>query len=128
LPERGSDHLGDDPVGAYRESAAALQRAFRRPEVLERSYRGPLGDATGADRLQIRLYDLPTHGWDLAQATGIPADLPDDLAEHALALVRDQLSTQPRTGRFAQPQPIHHTVPPIEQLAAFLGRQVPARL
>ncbi|SCF56688.1 hypothetical protein GA0115254_10145, partial [Streptomyces sp. Ncost-T10-10d] len=51
MPERGADLLGDDPVGACRASGASLQAAFSRPGVLERSYRGPLGSATGAERL-----------------------------------------------------------------------------
>jgi uncharacterized protein (TIGR03086 family) len=124
MPARGANHLGDDPPSAYRASAAALQEAFARPGVLERSYPGPLGNATGAERLQIRLYDLLTHGWDLARATGIAADLPNDLAKQALTFARNQVATQPRTGRFAEPQPIDDTDPPIEQLAAFLGRRV----
>jgi hypothetical protein len=77
--------------------------------------------------LQIRLYDLLTHGWDLAEAPAIPANLPDDLTEQALAFARDQLSSQPRTGRFAEPQPIDDTGSAIERLAAFLGRQVRSR-
>jgi hypothetical protein len=84
--------------------------------------RGPLGDATGAERPQIRLYDLLAHGWELVRATGIPAWLPDDLAEQALPF--DQLSTQLRTGGFAEPQPIDDTATAIERLAASLGRQV----
>jgi uncharacterized protein (TIGR03086 family) len=124
MPERGADRLGDDPLGAYQASVAALQDAFGHPGVLERSYAGPLGNATGAERLQIRLYDLLVHGWDLGQAIGIAAQMPDDLAEQALAFARDQLSTQPRTGRFAEPQPIDDTATAIERLAAFMGRQV----
>jgi uncharacterized protein (TIGR03086 family) len=127
MPERGADRLGDDPAGAYRSSSASLQGAFSRPGVLERSYRGPLGSATGAERLQIRLYDLLAHGWDLAQATGVPARLPEELAEQALAFVQVQLSTQSRTGRFAEPQPIKETAPAIDRLAAFLGRPVPSQ-
>jgi uncharacterized protein (TIGR03086 family) len=118
VPERGADRLGDDPVGACRASSASLQAAFSRPGVLERSYAGPLGSATGAERLQIRLYDL------LARATGIPARLPEDLAEQALAFVQVQLSLQSRTGRFAEPQPVEETAPAIDRLAAFLGRPV----
>lgn len=49
--ERGADHVGDDPPRAYRASAAALQTAFDQPGVLERTYRGPLGAATGAELL-----------------------------------------------------------------------------
>jgi uncharacterized protein (TIGR03086 family) len=128
MPERGADHVGNDPVGAYWASTASLQAAFARPGVLERSYPGPLGSATGAELLQTRLYDLLTHGWDLMQATGIRAQILEELAEQALAFVRDQLSTQPRTGRFAEPQPVDDTAPAIDRLAAFLGRSVPAQL
>lgn len=123
-PERGIDRLGDDPAGAYRDSATALRAAFVQPGVLERTYTGALGDATGAERLQIRLYDLLAHGWDLAQATGQPADLPDDLAEQALIFAQAQLATQPRTGRFAPAQPVADTAPAIDRLAAFLGREI----
>src|SRR6266566_1617066 len=83
---------------------AALQAAFGRPGALERTYRGPLGTATGAERLQIRLYDLLAHGWDLAQATGQPAGLPDDLADQSLAFVRTQL-TRPSPARPLRPGP-----------------------
>jgi uncharacterized protein (TIGR03086 family) len=126
LPERGLDHLGDDPAGAYRASGATLQAAFDQPGILERSFRGSLGTATGEEFLQIRLYDLLAHGWDLAQATGQPAVLPEDLAEQALTFARAQLSTQPRTGRFGPAQPIAEDAPAIDRLVAFLGRPTSA--
>jgi uncharacterized protein (TIGR03086 family) len=126
-PERVADRLGKDPIGAYRESGSALQAAFEQPGVLERTYQSPLGAATGSDRLQMRLYDLLVHGWDLAQATGQPAALPDDLAEQSRAFARAQLSTQPRTGRFGPVQPIADGAPAIDRLAAFLGRPVSTR-
>ena len=61
-PRPVPDHEETDPLGAYRHSAAALQEAFARPGVLARQYEGPLGSATGADRLEIRMYDLLAHG------------------------------------------------------------------
>jgi uncharacterized protein (TIGR03086 family) len=122
LPERGLDHLGDDPAGAYRVSGATLRAAFDQPGILERSFRGSLGTATGEEFLQIRLYDLLAHGWDLAQATGQPAVLPEDLAEQALTFARVQLSTQPRTGRFGPAQPTADDAPAIDWLVTFLGR------
>lgn len=125
MPERGADRLGDDPAGAYRRSAAALQAAAARPGVLERSQRTPLGTATGAERLQWRIADLLTHSWDLIQATSVAAELPDDLIEQALAFVQAQLPSQPRAGRFSDPQPIGDDATAISRLAAFTGRQVP---
>jgi uncharacterized protein (TIGR03086 family) len=116
--------VGDDPLHNYRESATALQRAFTQPGVLDRHYVGPLGSATGAERLQIRLYDLLAHGWDLAQATGQLANLPDELAEQSLEFVRTQLTEPSRAGRFGPATTIRDDAPAIERLVAFLGRPV----
>jgi uncharacterized protein (TIGR03086 family) len=125
MPERRADRLGADPGGAYHRSAAALQAAAALPGVLERRQATPLGVATGAERLHWRVADLLAHGWDLVQATGAAVELPDDLAEQALTFVRAQLPSQPRAGRFAEPQPIRDNAPAIDRLAAFTGRPVP---
>jgi uncharacterized protein (TIGR03086 family) len=122
-PRPAADHIEEDPVGTYRDSAATLLAAFGRPGVLDRTYRSPLGAATGAERLQIRLYDLLAHGWDLAQATGQPAELPEDLAEQSLAFVRTQLTEQARPGRFSPARMVADHAPAIERLVAFLGRR-----
>lgn len=123
-PDLSGDHLGDDPVGAYRDSGVAIQAAFEQPGVLEWTCRGPLGTASGAARLHLRIADLLAHGWDLAQATGQPAELAEDLAEQALVFARTQLSTVPRTGRFSPAQPVADDAPAIDRLVAFLGRPV----
>ena len=124
-PRRGGAGAAEeDLVRAYRESAAALLAAFSQPGALDRSYRGPLGAATGAERLQIRLYDLLAHGWDLARATGQPAQLPDDAAEHALAFARVQIVDSTRPGRFGPVQVVSPEAPAIDRLVAFLGRRV----
>lgn len=65
---------------------------------------------------------LLAHGWDLAQATGQPAGLPDDLAEQSLAFVRTQLTEQARPGRFGPAQIATEQASAIERLVAFLGR------
>jgi uncharacterized protein (TIGR03086 family) len=124
MPERGADRLGVDPAGAYRRSVVALQAAAARPGVLERSQTSPVGVATGVERLQWRIADLLVHGWDLVQATGVVAELPDDLVEQALTFVQAQLPSQPRTGRFSDPQPIRDNASAIDRLAAFTGRPV----
>jgi hypothetical protein len=41
-PERGSESVGDDLVGAYRESGTAMKAAFDQSGVLERTFHGPL--------------------------------------------------------------------------------------
>lgn len=124
-PQRSAaDDVEQDPVGAYRDTAATLLSAFTAPGVLDREYQGPLGSATGAERLQIRLYDLLAHGWDLARATGQRAELPDDVAEQSLAFALTQVSEQARPGRFGPAQTIDERASGIERLVAFLGRPV----
>lgn len=118
------DYVETDPVGAYRSSAAELLSAFGRPGALEHQYVGPLGAATGEERLRIRMYDLLAHGWDLAQATDQRADLPEDLAEQSLRFVRTQLTAASRAGRFGPAVSTARNAPAIERLVAFLGRAV----
>ena len=108
----------DDPAAAFRTSAAALVLAFVAPGALERELAGPLGSATGAERLQIRVYDLLAHGWDLAQATGQP----EDVAERSLSFARTQVLDTSRAGRFAPAREVAPEAPALERLAAFLGR------
>lgn len=124
MPDRSVDHLGADPAEAFRRTSAALQAAAARPGVMEQSQTSPLGSATGAERLRWRVADLLVHGWDLAQAIGTPARLPGDLVERVLGFVRAQLPGQPRTGRFAEPQPVPDDAPALDQLIAFTGRPV----
>ncbi|MFG1793857.1 TIGR03086 family metal-binding protein [Nocardia sp. NPDC049149] len=121
MPARDGEHLGDDPIEAYRTSTASMLAAFARPGVLERDFSG----ATGADRLRLRLADLITHGWDLAQATGIPVELPDELAEQSLFFLEGQLAMRPRGAQFADAQPVDAAASALDRLAAFAGRSVP---
>jgi len=125
-PELGADHLGDDPAAAYRDTSAAVRTGFDQPGALERTYHGPLGAISGAAWLQVRITDLLAHGWDLARATGQPAELPEDLAEQALVFSRVQMSSVSRIGRFGPAQPVADDAPAIDRLAAFLGRPVRA--
>jgi uncharacterized protein (TIGR03086 family) len=123
-PPARADIAPPDLLPAYRESAQRLMAAFGAPGVMERSFESPMGSATGAERLSIRLYDLLAHGWDLADGTGQEADLPEDAAEAALAFVSNQLADQARSGRFAAAQPARVDASAVVRLVAFLGRPI----
>jgi uncharacterized protein (TIGR03086 family) len=108
----------------FRDSAITLLDRFAQPGALDRSYAGPLGSATGSDRLRIRLYDLLAHGWDIAIATGQPVQLPVDAAKDSLVFAREQISDDARAGRFGPSQPTVDSASAIDQLVAFLGRRI----
>ncbi|HEY7013257.1 MAG TPA: TIGR03086 family metal-binding protein [Streptosporangiaceae bacterium] len=112
-------------VEAYRDSAAALLRAFRQPGVLDRVHTVPIGPVPGIAALHLRITEVLVHGWDLARATGQHADFPEDLAEQELAFSRSKLADIP-AGRtpFAPPQPVPEDAPAIDRLVALLGRNV----
>jgi uncharacterized protein (TIGR03086 family) len=124
------DILGDDPVGAYREMGAALLAAFTQPAVFERTFQVPAGRVPGVVMLHLRITELLVHGWDLARATGQPAQLPDDLAEQEFAFARGPHAPDvPRTGQpFGPVQSVADDAPAIDRLAAYLGRPVTTEL
>jgi len=68
-----------------------------------------------------------THGWDLAQALGRAADLPEDAAEESLAFARaDGRAVRPSGGGcFGPARHVADAAPAIVRLVAFLGRDVP---
>ncbi len=119
LHEQGADLVGDDPLGAYRRSAAALLEVLGRAQVRERLEEGPL-----AEQVQLRLADLVTHGWDLTQATGVPVELPAEFAERSLDFIQRQLAVRPRGTQFAEAQPVDDDAPAVDRLAAFAGRTI----
>ncbi|HET7017939.1 MAG TPA: TIGR03086 family metal-binding protein [Streptosporangiaceae bacterium] len=127
--EPAANEIGPDAdlPAAYRESAAALLAAFGAPGALERIVTVPFGTVPGSVALHLRVTEVLVHGWDLAQATGQPADFPADAAEHELAFSQSALEQLPPDRRpFAPPQPVSPDAPAIERLVACLGRSVTA--
>jgi uncharacterized protein (TIGR03086 family) len=118
-----ADRLGNDARGAYDASARDLLAAFAAPGVLERAVRVPFGTVPGAVARHLRITECLVHGWDLATALGVPFDPPAGLVEQEIAFSGPLLGQVP-PGRhvFAPSRAISDEAPPIERLAALLGR------
>lgn len=122
---RPADPLGADPVAAYSAATGELLAEFRQPGVLDQTVTLPIGPVPGAAAVQLRIIELLTHGWDLARATGQPLQFPDDVVEQALEVTRTRLADVPQEVKpFGPPQPVADDAPPIDTLAAALGRAV----
>jgi uncharacterized protein (TIGR03086 family) len=121
-----TDRLGDDAVGAFRASAAAVLDAFRSEGALERMVTVPAGTVPGIAALHLRTVEALVHGWDVAQGTGRRLEPSPTLVEQELAFTRDMLQRLPARpqgqGPFAPEQPAPDDAPPLDRLAALLGR------
>ncbi|WP_409462414.1 TIGR03086 family metal-binding protein [Amycolatopsis sp. GA6-003] len=123
LDPRSSDVLGTDPVAAYQDAVAGLLAAFRQPGVLERVYEVPAGTVPGIAAVQLRIVEELVHGWDLARATGQKPNFEDAVVERGIAFSAAKLADLPAERRpFAPPVPVADDAPPLDRLAALLGR------
>ena len=107
----------------FDESAGALLAAFSQPGALDQVVQVPFGRASGVIALHLRLTEFLVHGWDLARATGQPADFPDDLVEQELAFTANALTAiPPERSPFRRPMPVADSAPALHRLVARLGR------
>lgn len=122
------DRTSGDLVAAYEASVQLLTTAFGAEGALERTVQGPRGAMPGVDLLWLIIGDQFVHGWDLARAIDLPADLDPELATellgHARASVTDALRGPDGVAPFGPVRAAPAGAGPADQLAAFLGRAV----
>ncbi|WP_404383505.1 TIGR03086 family metal-binding protein [Knoellia locipacati] len=102
--------VGEDPAAEFRAAADAL---------LDKVASGEAGSVSSA-----ALPEFAVHGWDLAHSTGSTTDLDDEVAERALAFMRDNLTPDNRKGVFGPEVEASPDAPVQDRLAAFAGRTV----
>jgi uncharacterized protein (TIGR03086 family) len=115
--------LGPHPTTQFQDAAAAALAAWRSPGVFDRVIDAGPGPMPGRVLAGINLLDTATHTWDIAIATGQPAQLPDEVAAKVLEVSRATISPEIRSGRFGPEVTVGDDAGPTEQLVAFLGRQ-----
>lgn len=125
-PYPTGDYTAGDLVGTYDEGIRATLAGFAAPGVLESIIRLPFGEFPCERYLSLATNDTFVHGWDLAVATGQPADLDSSLA---LELLDESRRAIPDTFRGADGEApfgpvveIPDSAPAADRLAAFLGR------
>ena len=121
------DALPDDLAAGYRERAARGQAAWADDASLTRVVVAPFGPLPGSQIIGVYVSEQLTHGWDLAVATGQPAEADPDLVALADRSIRALLDPIPRGG----PVPFGPAVEPAgdagptARLAAYQGRSWP---
>jgi uncharacterized protein (TIGR03086 family) len=119
--------LDDDPGGMYRSTLDAMLEAWEQPGVLDRETALPVGRGRAELALYLHLGESLVHGWDLARATRQRPPWDDQVVEASLTQVRSWLPPQrPPGSPFSDATPVSPDAAPIDQLAAYLGREVGA--
>ncbi len=81
--------LGDDAVAAWASTCAAQAEAFSADAALHRQIDHPLGPISGRQFLDLRVFDITLHAWDLARSIGADERLDPELVDVVLNIVRN---------------------------------------
>ncbi|MGI9601061.1 MAG: TIGR03086 family metal-binding protein [Acidimicrobiales bacterium] len=115
------EHLGDDPVSAFRVQGDQTLAAWRRPGALEGEVDKPV-EMPAVAALGVNITDLGTHCWDLATATGQSLGLSDGTIEiidqwnHIL--VTDDVRAWGGFGEILEPS----SDAQLDRMLAYVGR------
>ena len=112
--------LGDDPFGSWAITSGAQLAAFEPDDALELLVDHPIGTMTGRRFLELRVFDLTLHAWDLARAIDADEQLAADLVDTVLDLVEHGA-----VGRgLTHPDTDKPDATPQERLLALTGRSI----
>ena len=117
------DVLGSDPVAAYDRSAESAATVFEVPGALDAPCAVSYGPVPGSVYAGHRVIDVLIHGWDVASATGQPAEIDPVLIDACWQVVRPQLSLLQGSGAFGVESRPSAEGDPQSSLLAALGRQ-----
>lgn len=111
----------DDELGrTYARLATEIVPAFA-DLADDTRVRAPWGEVPAHEAVRGFTVETTAHGWDLATATGRPADAPPGVAERCLEYAAGVVPTRLRGVMYADPIPGSPESPPTERLARLLG-------
>jgi uncharacterized protein (TIGR03086 family) len=106
---------------AITELADRSRRAWQAPGVMDRTIELPIGALPAPAVGSVTVLEMVVHGWDISQATGEAADIPDALALPTLDFARQAIDDASRGDNFAPELDLGDTA--SARLVAFLGRK-----
>jgi uncharacterized protein (TIGR03086 family) len=123
LPPDRAFVVGDDLADRFRADADRTLAAWR-AQGLEGEVDVGAGPMPATVAAGVNLLDTATHTWDLAKATGQPAELPDDLAATVLEAAHGITSPELReVVGIDPPLPVADDASPTAKLVAYMGRR-----
>jgi uncharacterized protein (TIGR03086 family) len=117
------DNLGADYKASFAAAAADAEDAFAIPGAMDRMVTLPFGEMPAGAAVSIAIFDVTTHAWDLARATGQPVEIDPEVAALAYEVAQGMLSDEMRsTGLFGQAVSVSEDAPMADRLAGLAGR------
>lgn len=104
--------LSDDPRRDFAEVRREMLDTYGAPGVIEKT--GPALGIAFADQL--------LHGWDVAQATGQDATMPDGLPAAALEMIHGRFTDEQRKGLFKPEIAVPADASAQDKLLGYTGR------
>jgi uncharacterized protein (TIGR03086 family) len=116
-----------DPLVLFPKVMDELVASMKAPGALDQMVDAPFGTVPGEVFARFVALDGLVHGWDVSTATGKAYAPPADLVGAADAFAHQALAPEMRDGEtFKAETEVSAGASPIERLAAFTGRTVPA--
>ena len=116
------DVLGDDPVGAWDESAAAALGAVESAGAMTRTVHLSFGDFPGSEYAMQLFADLLIHGWDVARGTGQDDRLDPELVDACAEWFADRAAAYREFGVVGATPDVAVGANPQTRLLAQFGR------
>jgi uncharacterized protein (TIGR03086 family) len=117
------DRLGDDYKASFHRAADDAGAAFALPGAMDRIVKLPFGEMPAGLAVNIAIFDVTTHAWDLAKATGQSTDLDPEVVTIAYQVAQTMLTDDWRdAGMFGPSVAVADDAPVADRLAALAGR------
>ena len=125
----GSDHprtprgdlVGRDHRLTLRSAAGAAQSAWASADMA-RPCHLPFGTFPAGLAAGINLFDVLAHTWDIAAATGVTLECPDELWQAGLEAARTVIGPGRDPRQYAPEIPVAAAASPRQRFLAFTGR------
>ncbi len=114
---------GRVPAPEFTAAMDGLLAAVQSPGAMDRVINAPIGEMPGSSFARFVAFDGAVHGWDLATASGLAYELPDDVVDAVDGFARGALSDDMRDGdTFKCETSAPESATRLEHLVAFSGR------
>ncbi|MEX2099930.1 MAG: TIGR03086 family metal-binding protein [Acidimicrobiia bacterium] len=116
------DNLGDEYKRAFGAAADEALVAFSQPGAMDKIVKLPFGEMPAGVAVNIAIFDVATHTWDLAKGTGQTTEFDPEVIGTAYELAVAMIPNMRAGGMIGEEVPVSDDAPMPDRLAALAGR------